>query len=123
MAKLKEGYCGICDNVQIFYKENGQIIFTPEYAEIYIGLSNDTITRHGICKSCINNLTDIKVSSLLERIKDSWLDEMVGWANDKQFEQVRGILFTAWNRSEKETIKKHKEKIKIDHEKKVKKKK
>lgn len=72
---LKLGYCGICNNVRIWYKEKGRVILTPEYCEFSFVLADGFVYRHAVCSSCINDLTPKKVDDLLERIKINWIEE------------------------------------------------
>jgi hypothetical protein len=105
MDKLVDGYCGIC-GTQIFEVQNGKNRPNLQYIEISLFLSNDTIAKTGICKTCYKTATDKDTQSLFGLIKGSWLDSMVGWASDKQFEKVRLITLDSWDRSPDRIIQK-----------------
>jgi hypothetical protein len=117
---LKLGICGICDKNQIWQREGRRVVLLPDYAEFSFVLSDQMVYRHAVCKPCILTLTDKKVLALIERIKATWLAEMVGWANDKQFAKVREKKLITYDTSEKAAIiklnieneKMHKQKLK-----------
>lgn len=73
---LKLGYCGL-DDTQIWYMDpdTNRMVLTEYYAEFHLMLSNGTIMTSSICTNCINDLDDDKVNILMERIKDSWMQE------------------------------------------------
>lgn len=110
MEKLKPGICGVCDITPLFIIDprTGKRRVSDDYTEITLALSDESIARHGICKNCINNLDDQKVELLLERIKLSWADEMVGWGTDTQFNQMRSIELHTWDEQEHEALRKAK---------------
>ena len=100
--KLKEGICGVCDVNVIWYFDQGlkRVVFTDKYTEISIALSDESIASHAICVSCAESLNDKKIASLLERIKETWFDEMVGWAADKDFEDNKNLTVKTWDLSD-----------------------
>lgn len=105
MNALTLNICGVCDKTQIFKRdERGRLYPTDDYCEFVMHLSDKTVARHGICKHCINILDDHKVKAVFERIKQSWIDSMVGWASDKQFQQVREKEVWSWGLQEHEVI-------------------
>jgi len=106
---LKIGYCGVCNTVEILKKIDRRMVITPEYAEFSFVLSNGMIYRHGVCKKCINELDEAKVKVLIERIKETWGQEMVGWANDGQFDRMRSLKLKVYDIDEKKALKKYKE--------------
>lgn len=108
--RLKPGFCGICNTTQIWFKDNKnkRIIFTNKYAEFAFVLSDDKLYRHAVCKRCIVNLTEEKVEAVLERIKETWLDEMVGWGSDKQFKKIRNLTIETYDLDQKKAFEKYK---------------
>lgn len=98
MDQLLLGLCGVCNETRLFYKDkkSGRIIFTEEYDEITIALSNDTIARHGVCKKCIETLDDDKAILLFERICETWRGQYVGWASAKQFKKLNDLRLVGW---------------------------
>lgn len=127
--KIKPGYCSCCDKIQIWHKDaSGRIVLTDQYAEFALALSDDTVARHAICNDCIVKLTDKKVEKILERIKATWREEMVGWATDRQFDNIDTIVLAGWDNSGtsdkkvQQKLKAYKEKQHADRIKKSKKK-
>lgn len=97
MAKIKTGYCGICDTMEISsISRRGEIVPNQNYCEICLALSNKTICRHAICAECSKQLTDEKINSLFSRIKETWLDSMVGWASEAQFKEFESLQVVGW---------------------------
>lgn len=114
---LRLGYCGICDKTQIWYrdtKRKGRIIFTPEYAEFSFYLSDGFIYRHAVCQSCIVGLTRKIVDDLVKKIKNHWESEMVGWASDVQFTNMRALELEVYDQDEKKVHEKYKVKKEKD---------
>lgn len=110
--KLKLGYCGICEVVKIWYKDNnGRIIFTDDYAEVCLALSDGTITRNGVCGNCANSLTDQKVADLLEKVKGTWEEER-GFLND----HAKNLKVTVYDTSKERLVDKQIEFQKKSHE-------
>jgi len=107
MAKLNKSQCGLCESYIGPPYEN--------YVEFSMMLSDESHARHAVCKQCITILDDAKVALLLERIKDSWFDSMVGWANDAQFEQMKKLKVKSWDLDEKRAISKFKVVREKDH--------
>lgn len=117
MESFKPGYCWVCNTVQIWYVDNGRRILTDQYAEFSFVLSDQMIYRHAVCKKCIVELTDKKVADLVEKIKSQWSDEMVGWATDKQFKDLRSLEVKAYDIEEEKALKKFEQVTKDDFEK------
>lgn len=107
MAKLNIGFCGI-DETPIFTRENNRSRPNENYVEISLALSDGTVARHGICRYCINNLDDKKIQKLLSRIKETWSEEMAGWATDKQFARMDKLQVKAFDPEEHKAISKFK---------------
>ena len=111
ITPIKEGICSMCDVTVIFYKKERKIIYTPEYSEFVFTLSNNMIFRHSICKNCLETINDDKVAFVIERIKRSWSDQMVGSASDTQFEKVAKLELGAYDISKTRTLRKHEENV------------
>lgn len=99
MSKLNLGYCGI-DETPIWSVINNRAVPNEDYSEFWISIDDDTIAKHAICKSCSMSLTDQKVVNVFERIRETWLNEMVGWGTDADFERVRHKTVLTWGLSE-----------------------
>lgn len=119
ITPIKEGICSMCDVTVIFYRKDRKIIYTPEYLEFVFTLSNNMVFRHSVCKSCFATITDEKVAYVIERIKRSWSDQMVGSASDKQFETVANLELGAYDISRSRVLRKHEELLKIQKEEKL----
>lgn len=117
MTQLNLGHCGLCEQ-KIWYKEGNRVITSNKYAEVYFMLSDETVMRSSICTDCLNTLTDQTAKKLLERIKDTWHTEMVGWATDSKFKRMRKIKLESWDRAKVKAIEKYKVKRKKIKEKK-----
>lgn len=125
--KIRLGYCGVCDTVKIWYRDprTNVIVFTPQYAEFAIGLSDWTIARHAVCKQCIVTLDDKKVKKVFERIRETWQEQYVGWASEKQFDKLKALKLKTWYngpKMDKDVEKKLKAVKEKEHEDKLKKK-
>ena len=106
---MKLGFCNICTTTEIWKKENGRVILLPEYTELSIVFSDESIAKHAICFNCSNilnnTLIDIKIrekmiEDLLLKLKDHWKSEMAGWAVDKQFQDIDDLKIKAYDVSE-----------------------
>jgi len=99
MNELKPEYCGICDLVQIWTRDpkTKKVDITPDYYEISLALSDNTIAQHAICRYCASSLTEKDISKLFGRIQETWFGEMVGWASDKQFDKMRSLKVVAYD--------------------------
>lgn len=96
--KLTWDICGICDEVKILTRDDiGRVVPTEFYCEISVMLSNGNHMSQAICTNCAGKLTDKKIGNLIDRIKETWFDEMVGWANDKQFQELSDIGFKSYD--------------------------
>ena len=101
MSKLKLGFCGVCDTVEIWVKQpDGRVRKTDAYSEVSLYISDNTVAQHAICKSCRETLTTKKVTTLMGRIKATWGDEMVGWATKEQFDKMNAKTVITWDKSE-----------------------
>lgn len=114
MDTIKIGFCNICEDVRIWDrdKRTGRIVKNEQYCEFSFTLDDGMIYRHSACINCINTLTDEKVQKVIGKIKESWKQEMVGWATDKQFKKVNDSKLVAYHEDEKEALKIHEEKEK-----------
>ncbi len=127
MSKLNLGNCGICET-EIWTIVNKRMVPTEKYAEIWFSLSNNTIAKHAICTDCKSTITKEQVIALFERIKETWADEMVGWATDRQFAKMRKLEVLDFEHTEFEVNIVHKaamtklriDKVKKDTEQKIK---
>lgn len=120
--KIQIGICGMCDITEILKRDEvtKQLIPTENYAEFSFVLSDEVVYRHSICKQCIVGITDQKVNALIERIKANWMDEMVGWATDKQFVNVRNLTLVSYDQDEKQAVVKAKKDREEKHREKAK---
>lgn len=109
MTAINIGYCGVCDITPIWNLKPGKSRPNENYAEFFMHLKDGSIARHAICKNCLSTLTDKQVEDLFGRIQETWHEEMVGWATDKQFDKMRELEVKVWDREEKECIVKYKE--------------
>lgn len=125
MSKIIPGKCSACDQVTIWYKDPklNMIVYTREYAEFAMMLSNNTLTGHSICSRCIVALTDQKVSQIFERIRETWADDYVGWATERQFANLKALTVVSWDNGlnmDKEAEKKYKTIKDVEHKEKIK---
>lgn len=104
---LKNGICGVCDVTQIWYKDGPRTIQTDQYCEFTFVLSDGMVYRHAICQKCIVELDDIKAQALIERIKEHWAQEMVGWATDHNFDTMRSLEIKAFHPDEERALQKY----------------
>lgn len=111
ITPIKEGICSMCDVTVLFYRKEKKILYTPEYSEFVFTLSNNMVFRHSVCKNCLSTITDEKVAYVIERIKRSWSDQMVGSASDKQFEKVANLELGAYDISKTRALTKHEENV------------
>lgn len=103
MSKLNIGQCGICET-PIFEKARGRMVPNQNYSELWIAIDDGSIAPHGICLKDWESLTDEKVMNVFERIKETWMDEMVGWGNDAQFKNVREKTVWAYGLNEQDVF-------------------
>ena len=115
---LRSGICGVCDTVKIIDKDKfNRMILTPDYAQIHLSLSNDTIATTSLCRFCLESITNERVQKLFDRIQATWLVEMESWASPEQIEKTRAITLKAWDRSEDIIRQRHEELKRKDFEK------
>lgn len=118
MSKLNLGHCGICET-EIWRIEGKRQVANENYSEFWISLSSDSIAKHAICRNCKLNLTRQKVVTLFERIKETWADEMVGWATDAQFARMRSQEVLDWEQDERSITTNHKMAMRLYRQKKL----
>lgn len=101
IKELNIGFCGICEK-QIWSLKTGKLEPNKDYREFWMIFSNDTIAKHAICDLCYSSLDNRKVKYVFKRIVETWLKEMVGWANDKQFLETRKLKVLSWGLTEQQ---------------------
>jgi len=106
---LKLGICGICDITPIFKRVDKRLIATEDYSEFSFVLSDGMVYRHAICRKCINELDNIKVAKVIERIKAHWAHEMVGWGTKNDFNRIENLEIKTYHIEEKEALKQYEE--------------
>jgi hypothetical protein len=114
MTALEIGKCGI-DGTEIFSRVRGRMVANAEYAEVVLAFSNGTVARHGVCRKCAESLTDEKIETLTERIKETWKNELVGKGTDKQFEKIDQMKTEIYGNDKDSVIIEYKVKKEKDH--------
>lgn len=125
------GICNICGTTPIFDKRGNAWVPNDNYAEIYLHFSNDTIGRHGVCKGCLQSVTEEKIKTLMEKLRSYEFNALVGVGTKKQFDEISKREVVAWDDQRDRCISKYKkekekrlkdrlEKVRKDQEKKEK---
>lgn len=90
---LKLGFCNICQTQQIWTMEKGKNKPNEFYCELTFAVSDGRIATHAVCINCFTLANDKRVEELFDKIKNYWREEMVGWANEKQFAKMEQLSF------------------------------
>lgn len=114
--------CPICNTV-ILIERDKRFVEGPEYAQLELVLSNDSLMTVALCRTCAGNPTKANMDKLIGRIKSTWFGQMVGWATDKQFTKMQKIEIVDHAENREKAIEKYQayrtEKLKVKPKKEI----